>query len=334
MNSLERYRGVLEGHPVDFLPRLPILMQFAAEYIGSNYGAFASDYRVLVEANGICAADFGMDQVSVISDPFRETQGFGAEIVYVADGVPRCPHPPLEASKDLDRLPRPDPLSAERMLDRVNAVRSFQQKFGGEYSILGWVEGPAAEAADLRGVSTYLIDLLDDPVFAGELMDRCIEAGIRFARAQVEAGADTIGIGDAIASQVSPQLYERLILPREKVLVGAIKGMGARVRLHICGNTTHLLPGIGELGVDIMDVDHMVDMKTVRRALGEGVALAGNIDPASTVRLGTPEAIRETIRRTYEEVGNPYMVTAGCEIPSGTPEENLRALCEPLEYRP
>ena len=38
--------------------------------------------------------------------------------------------------------------------------------------------------------------------------------------------------------------------------------------------------------------------------------------------------------RAYAEVGNPYMVTAGCEIPSGAPPENLRALCEPIPYRP
>ena len=38
MNGLERYTGVLESRSVDFLPRLPILMQFAAEHVGSNYG--------------------------------------------------------------------------------------------------------------------------------------------------------------------------------------------------------------------------------------------------------------------------------------------------------
>lgn len=42
---------MLQGKPVDFLPRTPILMQFAAEYVGSNYGEFASDFRVLVRAN-------------------------------------------------------------------------------------------------------------------------------------------------------------------------------------------------------------------------------------------------------------------------------------------
>lgn len=69
MNSLERYLATIEGRPVDHLARVPILMQFAAEHIGSHYGAFASDYRVLTEANLVCARDFGIEQVSTISDP-------------------------------------------------------------------------------------------------------------------------------------------------------------------------------------------------------------------------------------------------------------------------
>jgi hypothetical protein len=36
MNSLERYLSTLKGQPVDHLARIPILMQFAAEHIGSN----------------------------------------------------------------------------------------------------------------------------------------------------------------------------------------------------------------------------------------------------------------------------------------------------------
>jgi MtaA/CmuA family methyltransferase len=334
VTSLDRYIGILEGRPVDHLPRLPILMQFAAEHIGSNYGAFASDHRVMAEANLVCADEFGMDQVSTISDPFRETQGYGAEIIYVKDGVPRCPHPPLELTKDLSTLPRPNPLEAERMRDRIDAVRVYIERVGDQYSILGWVEGPAAEGADIRGVSSFLVDLLDDQAFSADLMDICVDVAIEFARGQIDSGADTIGIGDAIASQVSPELYEKLIQPREKRLVSAIKAMGARVRLHICGNTTHLLPGISDLDIDIMDVDHMVDMRLVRDTLDRKIALSGNIDPAEDVRFGSPAAIRDTMRKTYDLVGNPYIVSAGCEIPPGTPEENLKALCDPIPYQP
>jgi MtaA/CmuA family methyltransferase len=332
MNSLDRYMGMRKGQAVDFVPRVPILMQFAAESIGSNYGAFASDYRVLVEANLHCAQAFGMDQVSAISDPYRETQGFGARIIFERDGVPRCERHPLEDSRDFSALPHPDPLRAERMLDRVNAVRAYKERVGGRFSILGWIEGPAAEAADLRNVMNFLTDVMDDEAYSGALMDRCLETAIRFAQAQVEAGADTIGIGDAIASQLSPAVYNRLVQPREKRLIAEVRKMGALVRLHICGNITHLLPGIADLGMDILDVDHMVDMKLARQAVGAKVALAGNINPI-TVRNGAPEEIASAMRQTYEAVGNPYLVNAGCEIPSATPRDNLLALCGTLPYR-
>ena len=178
------------------------------------------------------------------------------------------------------------------------------------------------------------MDLLDDEAFAADLMARCVDTGNDFARAQIAAGADTIGIGDAIASQVSPDQYERLILPHEQRPVRAVRDLGALVRLHICGNITHLLPGLGSLPIDILDVDHMVDMGAVRQAVGATVALAGNIDPAAGVRFGRPAGIREQIGEAYRRVGNPFMVCAGCEIPSGTPAENLKALCAPVAWRP
>jgi len=330
VNSYERYLLTLAGQPVDHLPRLPILMQWAAEYIGSNYGAFASDYRVLVEANLRCAEDFDFDQVSAISDPYRETHGFGAQIEFVRDGVPRCLKPPLEDAPDLSLLADPDPHVSERMLDRVKAVELFRKEAGGTNSILGWVEGPAAEAADLRGVTNFLMDIMLDESFACALMDRCTEVGIAFARAQLEAGADTIGIGDAICSQMSPDVYERLVLPRQRQMVDAVHAGGGFVRLHICGNTTHLLPYVRDLGVDIYDCDWQVDMCEARNAVGTEVALCGNLDPVSGVKDASPESIRRRVMEIYDTVGDPFFVGAGCEIPPGTDPAKLRALCEPV----
>ncbi len=333
MNAFERYLGVMQGRAVDHLPRTPILMQFAAEFIGSDYGRFAADHRVLVEANVRCAEAFGVDQLSCISDPYRETQGFGGEVTFVADGPPRSTHP-LAGSKDLSALPTPEPRRSARMLDRIEAVELYAQRHAGAYSLLGWVEGPAAEAANLRGVMTFMLDLMDDPAFAGELMDACVETGIAFARAQVDAGADTIGIGDAVASQIDPRTYERLIQPREKRLVQAIQAMGAFAKLHICGNLTHLLPGIADLRVDVVDVDHLVDLAAVREAVGPRVVITGNLDPVTVLRNGSPAAIARAVEAAYEQVGNPYMVNGGCEIPAGTPPANLEALCRPVPYRP
>ena len=330
MTPYERYINTLKGEKVDFVCRTPILMQYAAEFIGTDYAALSSDHKVLVEANIKCAEFFGIDQLSCISDPYRETQGFGSEITYMQKSPPRSTHP-LEEDKDFSRLLKPDPLKSERMLDRVNAARLFREKIGYEYSVLGWVEGPAASAATLRDTTNFLMDLILDEQYACDLMDLCLENGISFAKAQVEAGADTIGIGDAIASQVSPEFYESLILPREKKLVSAIKETGAYVKLHICGNITHLLNGISTMDIDILDVDHMVDLGYVR-SLFPKTTISGNIDPVSGVLNGNPESIREKVRADYKLVGNSYLVNAGCEIPSGTPIENLKALCELIDY--
>jgi hypothetical protein len=109
------------------------------------------------------------------------------------------------------------------------------------------------------------MDLFDDETYTGELMDRCVDVALDFGRAQIGAGADTIGIGDAAASQISRGIYEELILPRQQRLVRGLKEAGAKVRMHICGNITHLLPGLASLELDIIDVDHMVDLRAVRR---------------------------------------------------------------------
>ncbi|MCC5836026.1 MAG: uroporphyrinogen decarboxylase family protein [Opitutales bacterium] len=335
MTPKERYLNTLQGKPCDCLPRVPILMQFAAEYIGSNYGAFAADYRILAEANYRCAKDFDFDQLSAISDPYRETAGFGGITTFVEDGVPRCSGP-LEGDDDIDvsKLPRPDPLQCDRMRDRIEGVREMHRLAGETHSIMGWVEGPAAEAADLRGLSNFFMDLLDDKEGVDALMERTTDNAIHFAHAQIEAGADTVGIGEAMASQVSAETYAELILPYTDRLVRAIRERGAFVKLHVCGNITHLLPHFRTMPINILDLDHLVDTSTARQLIGPGITLCTNLDPSGLVCHGNPETIRAAVLKAVSRLGNPCMINAGCEIPSGTPEENLRALCTPVPWKP
>ena len=335
MNSKERYIRVLEGKEVDFLPRVPLVMQFAAEYAGYTYGKLCTDYKALVDSNLKLCKDFGIDQVNTTTDPYRETQGFDCEFEYPEDNTPHCANPPaadLDEVEEIKALKIPDPYKSERMLDTLNAIRAYKEQ-ASEYSILAWVEGPAALAADLRGVQDFLMDLMDeDEPFADVLLDLATEVSIAFGLAQIKEGADTICVGDAIASQVSSEVYERLILPREKKMFKAFKEAGVYTRLHICGNIEHLLPGIKELGVDILDVDSLLDLKKAREVLGTDVVLAGNLDPVADVCNGTPESIRESLKKIYADVGNPLMICAGCEIPPITPKENLKAFCEEIPY--
>lgn len=325
MTSKQRYEAMLTGASCDIIPRTPILMRLAAEQIGAEYVEFTRNHKVMVEAQIFCAEKFGIDQLSVISGSYGETQGYGGEISYRPLG-PYISRLPLGNTTDLDTLRNPDPFTTPLLIDRLNAIRKYRRLTGNNYSVCGWIEGPAAQSADMRGIEQFLMDLVEEQEFCADCMDIVTDKAIVFAKAQRDAGADTIGVGDAICSQVSPRTYRKLILPREKRLFAAIKALGCYTKLHICGNITHLLPAIAELDVDIIDIDHMVDMKKVREILGPRVTITGNIDPV-LVMTSSPEHIENVMHETFAAVGAPYLLNAGCEVPPGTSDANLRALC-------
>jgi MtaA/CmuA family methyltransferase len=181
-------------------------------------------------------------------------------------------------------------------------------------------------AADLRGLNTLMLDFHDEPDFVEELFWFAVAMEAAFARAQVEAGADVIGVGDAAASLIGPKRYASFVLPYQEKLVAEIKAAGARVRLHICGNTRKILGGMGSLRCDLVDLDFLTPMTEGRSAMGPGQVLLGNLDPVRVLRDGTPAGITGQLEECYRAAGPRYIVGAGCEVPRGTPAENLHAL--------
>jgi len=327
MTGFERLSALLRGDAVDRTLYMPITMMFAADQYGVPYGEYAADHHKLVAAQIYTADKFGFDHVSVISDPAREAADCGANVHFYPDQPPAIDEmAALLADKSrLKSLAIPDPL-AGRMGDRVAAVRLFRDHVGGRLAIEGWVEGPCAESADLRGINRLMLDFYDDPDFVRELFEFNVEMGIRFARAQIEAGADFIGVGDAAASLVGPQIYEEFVLPAERRLIEALHAMGTRVRLHICGNTSRILTGMGQLQSDMIDLDWMVPLAKARAEIGSEPVLTGNIDPVKALRNSTPEAITAAISACRVAAGPRYIIAAGCEIPRDTPDENVRAM--------
>ena len=325
MNAYERVMRRLRGETVDRPPNFDIMMTFAAHFIGQPLSRYYQDYRVLAEANLAVQAAFDLDLVQTISDPFREAADFGAEIFFPEDDLPVCRQPLLAEPSDLLRLKPPDPYTGRRMSDRVAATRYLRERVGGEVPIMGWVEGALAEAADLRGVNALLLDLYDRPDWVRDLLELCVEVEIAFARAQIEAGADIIGLGDSIASQISPEMYCAFALPYEQRIFAAVHEMGALARLHICGNTTRILPYMAQSGADIIDLEWMVDLERAAQIFGDYPVTCGNFDPVAVMLQGTPEQVYAAVWHCLEVGGPRTFSAASCEIPKDTPHENLHA---------
>jgi MtaA/CmuA family methyltransferase len=327
MTSRERILNLLEGKTVDRPPAMPITMMWAADGIGANYHDYATCAETQAAGQCAVARDFGFDHVSVISDPCCEAADLGAAIFYPPDAPPAIieERALLADTSLLTRLRVPDPQrEGSRMANRIAAVRLLRERMGETHLIEGWVEGPCAESADLRGINTLMTDYYDDEDFIHDLASFCVEVALAFATAQIEAGADIIGVGDAAASLTSRAIYDEFIFPHEKRLIDGIHAAGGRVRLHICGRTSHLLDAITRLDCEIVDLDMLVNLRSAREIMGPHQVVLGNIDTVGIVKNGTEQQVRSALAACRADAGPAWIAGAGCEIPRFTPPGNVR----------
>lgn len=331
MTPRERVLNRLEGKPVDKIPNFNIVMQFAAKLIDVPYSEYCSNYEKLVEGNIKTCEEFGIDLMSVISDPMREAGGFGAEVVMPYDDVPYAKQPLIQTYSDIAKMRVDTDITDKRMIDRIKAVEMFKREVADEYPICGWIEAPLAEASDIRGINDLMVDLMVEKEYTRELLEKCVENGINFAKAQIEAGADIIGVGDSVASLVGPGIYEEIVLEYEERLLKEIREMGAYTKLHICGNTQSILSLLPKEYISIFDADWMVDIKTSIDVLGGTVCVNGNYDPVGVLLQGDVSYVESEVLKCVNAGNKRTIIAAGCEVPKFTPYENMKKVDEVLK---
>ena len=173
MNSLERVRNTVLGKPVDHLACQPMLMQFAARYSGMPFIDYTLDGRKMAEAQLRVLRDFDIDVLVTCSDPAREVIDIAGDgsIEWFENQGPAIQEE-RAALTDTSRLKEfrlPDLDPKGRMYDRIIAIEIMRREAGPGASICGWVEGPLALAAELRGINRIMTDFTDEPQFARDL---------------------------------------------------------------------------------------------------------------------------------------------------------------------
>jgi MtaA/CmuA family methyltransferase len=326
MTGLERTMSFLKGQTVDRPPFHPIIMRWAAKYAGVKYREFCTDPASKCMAMIKCAKDFDIDWVTVMSDPWAEASAFGIIVEYPEDSLPVDTGGRLPDAKAAAGLIKYNPLENIRCINRIKEIGEFSKQLNNEYFIVGWVEGPIAEYVDLRGATDASMDFYIDPLSMEKALDVIVGSAMDFIALQVNEGAHCIGIGDSFCSQIGPKLYSKFALERETALVNHIHGLGAIAKLHICGNTSLILPDMISTGADIIDIDHLVpSMQGYADLLGPHQVLSGKADPVSIIQNGTTDEIIRVVNDDFRQAKGRCIISAGCEITPGTPIENMNA---------
>ena len=331
MTHRERFFAALRGEAIDRVPVFPLLMHLTVDRAGITYREFARNGSALAQAQLLMQQVYDLDAITACSDAFRVSADLGGDIVFPEQKPPYLASPLLTHAGDLQKLGRPDPSdSNSRMGDRVRAVAEMAGAAGDEVGVLGWVDMPFAEACSACGVTEFMLMIVDEPDFAHAVLARLTEIVIDFALAQAAAGAVMIGAGDAAASLISPPMYREFALLYEQQVCAAVHAAGGLVKLHVCGDTTALLPDMATCGADLFNVDHLVPFAAAAAIYGaHGKCFKGNLNPVAEIMQADEAACREAAFRCMRAAaGTRYMLSAGCEIPAETPDAVFRAFCD------
>jgi len=323
MNSRDLTLSAIKGIP-EKIPFNPFIMHMAASLANVNYShEYCQKPEILVDSQIKCAEFYGIDHVNVSTDAYREANAWGVEIDWESHTPIAKTHIKIE---EFESIEPPNLLENQRIMIRVNAVKRFSEKVGGNQCIIGWIEAPFAEICCLFGLVNVLLQC-KNPDWVNRiknLIDRILPIQKEFAKLQIEAGADIIGAGDSAISQIGPMRYEKCCLDATKDLFNFIQ-RDVPVLYHICGDNSvvdkegrDMLKLVSSTKAAILDLDYQVDLKLAKEKIGKVNCIRGNIN---TQILGSP---KYSISRVIEEItktieagmpGGKYMFSLGCEVP-------------------
>jgi uroporphyrinogen decarboxylase len=163
----------------------------------------------------------------------------------------------------------------------------------------------------LRGMDTFMEDLICGEPSAFLLMDHITEIRVGMARRFAASGADVLMLGDDVATQldmmISPELWRDTIKPRLARVIRAAKEVNPAILIfyHGDGNMERIIPELIEIGVEILNPvqPECMDPLLIKQRFGDRLALWGCVGTQTTMPFETPEGVRQKCHELIRTVG-------------------------------
>lgn len=285
---------------------------------------------------------FDVDAAIIFADILPPLEGMGLSLEFVAGEGPVIPNP-IRTPADVAALRTPP---AEEVLSfTLEALRLVRRELPPSRALLGFSGAPFTLAcyAIEGGASRHYLHtkrfMYCEPKAWHELMGKLATVVGDYLAAQVRAGAQAVQLFDSWAGALSPTDYRENVLPYSQQAIATARAARedrpAVPVIHFGTGTAGLLELLQEAGGDVIGVDWTISLDDAWARLGEGVAVQGNLDPATLL------APREVLERYAAEVlrraaGRPgHIFNLGHGVLPQTPVENVAALVDFVhEYKP
>lgn len=287
--------------------------------------------KVAAQAQLKIINDLGLDQASGFWDAMLFSEAIGCDAMIPEYGSVATVGHPIQTPDDLDKLEFPDLKNFMRFKAAKESLQYILENGGKDRFITGPVLPPFTMGAELRGVEDMIMDSLMEEDFVHDLIGKALEY-MQFVTENIsDWGIDGMMLCDPTASGdlISPEDYSKFALKPTRELGITVKKNGMHQLSHICGDTGDRLDMIADNGCDVFSIDRKVNIRTAIDKIGDRVALLGNVDPTGVMFSGTPDQVREDVKKCLKDGGRKgFIIGLGCDIAVGTPAENVYAMAD------
>jgi uroporphyrinogen decarboxylase len=234
---------------------------------------------------------FPLDAAIVFADIMTPLAAMGVDVEFK-------PGPKLSQHSvaDIARLRELDPGQVEFVGETIALARAALDP---SVTMIGFCGGPATliaylvEGGSSQQFSKFRRAMRDEnPSEALGLLSRAMHA---YLASQVEAGADVVQMFDSWAGLLSPEDFQRWVVPAAR---GALADLGVPT-IYFAPQAAHLLESFHLVGATAYGVDWRMPLASSWRKVGEKFPIQGNLDPAllladlATVRASTIQVLKQ-----------------------------------------
>jgi uroporphyrinogen decarboxylase len=283
---------------------------------------------------------YALDAAILFSDILTVPDAMGLGLSFAEGEGPRFAHP-LRDEAAVARLAVPDMAKLRYVFD---AVASIRKALAGRVPLIGFSGSPWTLACYMvEGAGSDDYRLVKSMLYARpDLMQRILDINAQavaaYLNAQIEAGAQAVMVFDSWGGVLADGAFQRFSLHYTQQVVKSLKREHEGRRVPVIVFTKGggpWLEAIAGIGADVVGLDWTVNLGAARAAVGDRVALQGNLDP--NVLFAPPEVVRAEAVAVLDSFGAPqradgrwdgHVFNLGHGISQHTPPEHVTALVD------
>ncbi len=240
---------------------------------------------------------------------------------------------------ELESYPWPQPDTAEVNARLGRQAKSLYEKT--DYALVGSAViggGIFEQPARMMGLQNFLMAILSEPKFADRLMGAITDIYIESCNNYLDQVGQYIQVftyWDDLTGQngwiIHPEIYRKMIKPKQKRLVEAIKKKtDAKLFFHCCGAARSLIPDLIEIGFDILNPVQVsangMNTRELKAEFGKDLVFwGGGVDTQRVLPYGKPQDVIDEVKRRIDDLapGGGFVFAAVHNIQAFVPPENI-----------